>query len=199
MQYRSTGQRRICKCAIQIHLCRGDIETQCSDSLQGPGSLWFTRCLCSAVPVAGDSSTHEHQIQRWVNRVKPYVKGWKRRNTEKQTNQKTTHPPNQLKKKAANNFLLICLHAPLGPQGGSEATVQPAELWHWLTSICPTVPRAASTLGEERALLGKTGHQASTGVSARGFSYTLDPAFYFPVPLNFTIKIKAMIFPTLHR
>lgn len=116
------------------------------------------------------------------------------------TNKPKNHPPTQpTEKKAANNFLLICLHAPLGPQGGSEATVQPAELWHWLTSICPSVPCAASTLGEERALLGKTGHQASTGASARGFSYTLDPAFYFPVPLNFTIKIKAMIFPTLHR
>lgn len=186
---------------MPIHLCREDIETQCSDSLQGPGRLWFARCLCSAVPVAGDSSTQEHQIQRWVNRVKPYVKVWKRRNSDKQTNQKTTHPPEKKKKKekAANNFLLICLHAPLGPQGGSEATVQPAELWHWLTSICPTVPCAACALGEERALLGKMGHQASTRASASDLSDTLDPALYFSMPLNFTIKIKAMIFPTLHR
>lgn len=136
----------------------------------------------------------------WIG-WKPYVKGWKRRNSDKQTNQKTTHPPEKKKKKekAANNFLLICLHAPLGPQGGSEATVQPAELWHWLTSICPTVPCAACALGEERALLGKMGHQASTRASASDLSDTLDPALYFSMPLNFTIKIKAMIFPTLHR
>lgn len=120
--------------------------------------------------------------------------------TNKQTKKPPTHPKKKKKKeKAANNFLLICLHAPLGPQGGSEATVQPAELWHWLTSICPTVPCAACALGEERALLGKMGHQASTRASASDLSDTLDPALYFSMPLNFTIKIKAMIFPTLHR
>lgn len=62
----------------------------------------------------------------------------------------------------------------------------------------PNCPSAAQHHGRGAACAAEFTCLGSTRASARGFSGTLNLAFYFPVPLNFISKTKAIIFPTSH-